>query len=549
MKITFRLLKLLAPFRWWALLAVFLSFATVGASVGLMAISAYLISKAAVATEASQLNMAITGVRVFAIARAALRYAERYVTHRITFRILTYLRVWFYKAIVPLAPARLIEHQSGDLLARIMADIETLENFYVRVIIPPLAAALVSLGTFLILGSFDIIFGVAILLFLLLTGLVLPLITRWLSQKPAAQAINVRAKLDATLVDEIQGLADLTAFGQTTRYHEKVIVLNDDLNDSQERLALVRGLANGLTALLTGLAGLTVLWLAIPLVTGGQIEGMFLALLPLTAIASFEAVSPLSLSLQYLESSKAAGRRLFDLIDAPAPIFEPDLPSSPPADFSIEVNDLSFSYRPDEPVIIKGLSFSVHSGERAALIGLSGAGKTTLVNLLLRFYEYQAGRIRIGKHALRTYQSEDIRRMIGVVNQHPYLFNSTIRDNLLLANSNASDEELVAACEMAQLHEFISGLPQGYNTHIGENGLMLSGGERQRLAIARVILKDAPILILDEATSHLDALTAKQIMHALDQFMVKRTTLVISHQVELSQFDQVIRLENGKNGA
>lgn len=546
MRITGRLIKLMAPFRWWMLLAVFLSFATVGASVGLMAVSAYLISKAALATEAAQLNLAITGVRVFAISRAALRYAERYVTHTATFRILTYLRVWFYKAILPLAPARLLEHRSGDLLARTMADIETLENFYVRVIVPPLAAALVSLCTFLLLGSFDIILGVVVLLFLLLTGLVLPLITRWLSHRPAAQTINVRGNLNAALVDEIQGMADLIAFGQSARYQEKTRALNDELNYNQERLALVRGLANGLTALFIGLAGLTTLWLAIPMVTGGEIEGVFLALIPLAAIASFEAVTPLSLSLQYLESSKAAGERLFELIDAPPPVIDPLPPSPLPADFTIEVSDLSFSYGSDEPLILNGLSFTVPSGGKAIIFGPNGSGKSTLINLLLRFWECHDGSIRLGKQELQSYQAEDVRRLIAVVSQHPHLFNSTIRDNLLLAKAEATDEELVSACEMAQIHKFINDLPQGYHTLIGENGLMLSGGERQRLAIARAILKDAPILILDEVTSHLDALTAKQITCALDQFMVNRTTLVISHQPELSQFDQVIRLEISK---
>ena len=546
MRITGRLIKLIAPFRWWMLLAVFLSFATVGASVGLMAVSAYLISKAALATEAAQLNLAITGVRVFAISRAALRYAERYVTHTATFRILTYIRVWFYKAILPLAPARLLEHRSGDLLARTMADIETLENFYVRVIVPPLAAALVSLCTFLLLGSFDIILGVVVLLFLLLTGLVLPLITRWLSRRPAAQAINVRGNLNAALVDEIQGMADLIAFGQSARYQEKTRALNDELNYNQERLALVRGLANGLTALFIGLAGLTTLWLAIPMVTGGEIEGVFLALIPLAAIASFESVTPLSLSLQYLESSKAAGERLFEMIDAPPPVIDPLPPSPLPADFTIEVSNLSFSYGPDEPLILNGLSFTVPSGGKAVIFGPNGSGKSTLINLFLRFWEYHDGSIRLGKQELQSYQAEDVRRLIAVVSQHPHLFNSTIRDNLLLAKAEATDEELVSACETAQIHKFINDLPQGYHTLIGENGLMLSGGERQRLAIARAILKDAPILILDEATSHLDALTAKQITCALDQFMVNRTTLVISHQPESSQFDQVIRLEISK---
>jgi len=544
---TGRLIKLMAPFRWWILLAVFLSFATVGASVGLMAVSAYLISKAALTTEVSQLTLALTGVRLFAISRAVFRYAERLVTHTATFRILTTLRVWFYKAIVPLAPARLVDHRSGDLLARTMADIETLENFYVRVIVPPLAAALVSLCTFLLLGSFDIILGIVVLLFLLLTGLVLPLITRWLSSRPAAEIITIRAELNAVLVDEVQGLADLVAFGQSSHYQKQVMALNDELNHSQERLALVRGLANGLTALFIGLAGLTVLWLAIPLVTGGKLEGVFLALLPLTAIASFEAVVPLSLSLQYLESGKAAGRRLFEMIDALPAVVDPEPPSPQPDGFGIEVTDLTFSYGPGEPAVFYGLSFTVPSGGKAALVGPSGSGKTTLINLLLRFWEYQDGRIRVGKQELRSYQAEDMRQMIGVVSQQPHLFNSTIRDNLLLVKAEASDEELLSACEMAQIHEFINNLPQGYHTRIGENGLMLSGGERQRLAIARVILKDAPILILDEATSHLDALTAKRVMGALEEFMAGRTTLVIAHKLELSHFEQVIRLEGGRD--
>lgn len=546
MKTTGRLIKLMAPFRWWVLLAVFLSFATVGASVGLMAMSAYLISKAALATEVSQLTLALTGVRLFAISRAAFRYAERYVTHTATFRILTHLRVCFYEAIAPLAPARLVEHRSGDLLARTMADIETLENFYVRVIVPPLAAALVSLGTFLLLGTFDIVLGIVVLLFLLLTGLALPLITRWLSHQPAAHTITIRAELNATLVDEIQGLADLIAFGQSPNYQERVMALNDELNQNQERLAVVRGLANGLTALFIGLAGLTVLWLAIPLVTGGKIDGVFLALLPLTAIASFEAVAPLSLSLQYLESGKAAGQRLFELIDAPAPIVEPESPSPMPAGYGLVVNDLAFSYGPEEPAVLNGLSFTVHSGQKAALTGPSGSGKTTLINLLLRFWDYQGGHIHLGGQALQRFQAEDVRRLIGVVPQHPHLFNSTIKDNLLLAKAEATDEELVSACEIAQIHDFINDLPKGYHTRIGENGYMLSGGERQRLAIARVILKDAPILILDEATSHLDARTGQQVMLALERFMAGRTTLVISHQLELDHFDQAISLENGR---
>ena len=209
-----RLLKLMAPFRWWILAGVLLSFATTGASVGLMAVSAYLISKAALVTDTADLNVIITGVRFFAISRAALRYAERYVTHLATFRILTRLRVWFYRAIEPLAPARLMQYRSGDLLTRTIADIETLENFYLRVVIPPLAAVLVTILGCLILGSFDVWLALALLAFIVLTGVVLPLASRWLSRQPAAELIATRAELNASLVDEVQGIADLLAYGQ-----------------------------------------------------------------------------------------------------------------------------------------------------------------------------------------------------------------------------------------------------------------------------------------------------------------------------------------------
>ena len=331
-----RLLKLMAPFRWWILAGVLLSFATTGASVGLMAVSAYLISKAALVTDTADLNVIITGVRFFAISRAALRYAERYVTHLATFRILTRLRVWFYRAIEPLAPARLMQYRSGDLLTRIVADIETLENFYLRVVIPPLAAVLVTILGCLILGSFDIWLAVALLAFIILTGVILPLASRRLSRQPAAELIATRAELNASLVDEVQGIADLLAYGQEDAYQARALNLSQQLNRLQERLAAIRGMGNGLAALFTSLAALTVLFMAIPLVTTGKIDGVFLALLPLTTIACFEAVQPLAHAFQMLESSQAAAKRIFELIDgkpavvdpvAPAPL---DLPADQP---------------------------------------------------------------------------------------------------------------------------------------------------------------------------------------------------------------------------
>jgi ATP-binding cassette subfamily C protein CydC len=534
------------PFRWWIALAVLLVFGTLGASVGLMAMSAYLISKAALVTGFFDLAVAVTAVRALAIARAALRYVERYITHLATFRILTRLRVWLYTAVEPLAPARLQGYRSGDLLTRIVADVETLDQFYVRVVAAPIAAALVTALTFIIVGAFDLKLGVVLVAFLLLTGVALPLMTRRLSHVPTAQLIADRAQLNAVLTDEIQGIADLMAFGQEQRFHGRALRLSGELERAQVRLAMIRGMSIALAVLLASLAGLTVLFLAIPLVSDGTIEGVFLALLPLTAIASFEAVQPLGAALQQLEMSQAAARRLFDLIDAPPPAKDPVHPLPPPADYSIEFHNVSFRYAPDEQRALDNVSFRLPAGGRMAVTGASGAGKSTLVNLLLRFWETHEGRICIGGNDVRAYHADDLRELLGVVSQHIHLFSGTIRDNLLLAKGDATDDEISAACRIAQVDDFIASLPLGYDTLVGENGLKLSGGERQRIAIARVVLKNAPILILDEATANLDALTEQRVMQALASFMRGRTTLIISHRLAgFEPGDPIIVLEHG----
>jgi thiol reductant ABC exporter CydC subunit len=542
-----RLLKLIAPFTGWMALAALLGFATVGSRIGLMATSAFIIAKAALHPSIAELQVAIVGVRFFGIARGVFRYLERYVSHRVTFRLLARLRVWFYQALEPLAPARLMQYRSGDLLSRLVADVETLEHFYVRVIAPPVVAVLVGGLMWVLMRRYDLELAVASLVFLGLAGLGVPLLTQRVSRGLGQRMVRVRSELNVALVDGVQGMAELLAFGQEQRHQERVGRLSQELVGLQGRMAWIGGLHGSLAGLLTNLAVLAVLVIAIPLVGEVRLDGVYLGLLVLAVMSSFEAVSPLPLALQYLENSLEAGQRLFEIVDAQPVVADPSSPSPVPQDYSLLVENVSFRYGPHEPLALDRVSLRLSQGRRLAVVGPSGAGKSTLVNLLLRFWEYETGRILLGGHELRQYRQEDLHHMIGVVSQHTHLFNATVRENLLLARPDASQADLVQAAQRAQIHEFIQSLPQGYDTWIGEQGLRLSGGERQRLAIARALLKDPPILILDEATANLDPLTERAVMQAIQVLMAGRTTLIITHRlVGLESADEIIVLQAGR---
>ena len=540
-----RELGLMARYRWWIVIGALLGAAAIASSVGLMAVSAYLIAKSAIVTNVAAVALAITAVRVLAISRAVLRYLERYATHRATLRILAGLRAWFYGAIEPLAPARLAAFHSGDLLARIVSDIDTLEDLYVRVLVPPVVAALVTLVASLLLGAFDPVLGLALLAFLAITGVVLPLASRRLTRGPSGAVVAARAEAHTLLVDQVRGVADLLVFGEGDRHRARALAAGRELDRAAERLAEVRGINAALVALCTSLAGVAVLALAIPLVTDGRLDGVVLAAIPLAAMASFEAVMPLSQSAQLLGTTDRAAARLFELVDAEPEVVDPSDPAPLPATHGLEIRGLRFRYGPSEPWVLDGLDLAIPAGTSLALVGPSGAGKSTLVSLLLRFWEYQDGAIRIGGRDIREYRADDVRTMLGVVSQNVHLFNATVRDNLAVADADATDDEIEAACRMAQLHDAIVALPEGYETRIGEDGVRLSGGERQRLAIARAIVKNAPILILDEATANLDVATESRLFDALAPFMADRTTLVISHRRTVAaRVDRVVVLED-----
>ncbi len=542
-----RLLRLASPYRWWMALSALLGFATVGSSIGLMSTSAFIIAKAALHPNIGDLQVAIVGVRFFGISRGVFRYAERLVSHNTTFKLLARLRVWFYEALEPLAPARLMEYRSGDLLSRIVGDIETLENFFVRVIAPPAVALITTVVIWFFLAMFGKNVANTLVLFLALAGLGIPILARILGREAGKKLITERAKLNTGIVDGIQGLADLLAYGRAGEQRQLVRESSKRLIAAQQKMAFVTALQDGMGVLLAGLGMLAVSVVAIPLASSGSITGVDLAVIALAALSSFEAVQPLPLAAQYLENNIEAARRLFEVVDEKPEVVDPPNPLPLPEKHDISVSGLRFAYPNANRLALDGVDFHVRDGGRLAVVGPSGAGKSTLVHLLLRFWEFHEGRIEIGGGDIRSYRQDDVRKMIGVVSQNTYLFNATVRENLLLARPNASEEEIFEAARRAQIHDFILSLPKGYDTWIGEQGVGLSGGERQRLAIARALLKDAPILILDEATANLDAVTERKVLDAIRELMEGRTTLMITHRlVGMESMDEIIVLSHGK---
>jgi ATP-binding cassette, subfamily C, bacterial CydC len=524
-----RLLELAATRRRWIVAGAALGAVGIGANVALVGVSAYLISKSALVTSVAEVALAITSVRVLAIARAAFRYLERYVTHAAVLRSLADLRVWFYASIEPLAPARLVTRRSGDLVGRIVADIDTLERFPVRVLAPLITAVAVAAIACLALGLLDPAIGIVLALFLAVAGVLLPLVTRRMARLHGAGLVTGRARFGALAVDHIGGLADLVALDQSGAHVAGALAEGMALDRTRERLAVPRAINVALGSLLTSLCGVTVLAMAIALVESGRLDGVLLAALPLAAIATFEAAQPLSQAFESLEMSRAAAGRLVELTDVASPVVDRTTTTSEPSDHAIDIVDLCFRYGPGEPLAIDGLDLSVPAGTCVALVGPSGTGKTTLLNLLLRFWEFESGEIRLGGRDIRDVAGDGVRRSMSVVPQRVDLFDATIRDNLALADGDVTDERIEAAARQAQLHDVITALPDGYATRIGEDGVRLSGGERRRLAIARAIIKDAPIVLLDEPTADLDALTERRLVASIRPFLDGRTVLLVTH--------------------
>lgn len=546
-RIWIRLLGFLRPFWLQILFSVFLGFLTIGSSVGLMGSSAWLISTAALHPSIAELGIAIVGVRFFGILRGIARYLERLTSHNVTFEVLTRLRVWFFEALVPLAPARLQRYRSGDLLGRIISDIKTLEDFYIRSIAPPLVAVLIGAGTAVFIGGYHPLGSWILASFFILIGLFQPLIVRLLASNPGRELVQTRSRLGTGLVNFIQGLPDWLVFGQADQKQSKLSAEGEEYSRVQISLTRINGLNEGLFTFFSNLAMWLVLLTAVPLVETSQLSGVMLATLALMTLVSFEAVQTLPQAMETFASSLEAGVGLFDVVDARPAVLDPAAEKRIPAQFDLQIKELSFRYPGTETNVLNQISFQIQPGEITALVGPSGSGKSTLLNLLLRFWEYQTGEIRLGGRSLQDLSQEKIRERFSVVSQSGTLFYDTIQANLALARPSAALDEIISAARKARIHDLIQSLPDGYQTLLGERGQRFSAGEQQRIRIARAVLKDAPFFLLDEPTANLDPITEKEILTTVFDLLQEKTALLVTHRlVRLNRADQILVLDQGR---
>ena len=415
MKHLLRLIKLMSKFTKWVILSILLGFFTIASSVGLMGTSAYLISRAALQPSIAVLQVAIVGVRFFGISRGIFRYFERLVSHSVNLRILSQLRHWFYNTLEPLLPASALELQSGDLLERMLSDVDVLENFYIRVVSPVFIAFMVTAGMGFLIGQFHWQLAWVTVCGLMLSGITVPLLSQILRRKSGMQVSTLRGELSAAYTEQIQGMREILLFQQESYRISKLDEIDQRYSDAQTNLVWREAFVECLNTILPGLTLISTLIVAVPLVHAGQLDGVFLAVISLMVLAGFEATTPLGTAAQNLEISLLSANRLFSLLQFQPEVHPPAVPLQLNDAKKLEMNDLSFSYRNNPSTTLREISFELVPGKKLAILGASGAGKSTLLNLLLRFWDTEPGRIQLNGIDIHNYHPIDVRRCFTLI--------------------------------------------------------------------------------------------------------------------------------------
>ncbi|HGY1464134.1 TPA: cysteine/glutathione ABC transporter ATP-binding protein/permease CydC [Klebsiella aerogenes] len=535
--------------KWLLTLGVVLAIVTLLASIGLLTLSGWFLSASAVVGVAGIYSfnymLPAAGVRGAAIIRTAGRYFERLVSHDATFRVLQHLRVATFSKLLPLSPAGLARFRQGELLNRIVADVDTLDHLYLRVISPLVGALVVILVVTIGLSVLDVTLALTLGGIMLATLLLLPPLF-YRAGKPTGEHITqLRGQYRQQLTSWLQGQAELMLFNASDRYREQMEKTEQRWQEAQRRQAELTALSQALMLLIGGIAVIAMLWMASDGVGGNSQPGALIALFVFCALAAFEALAPVTGAFQHLGQVIASARRITQITEQqPEVTFSQQTPQSF-SQIALTLNEVTFSYPQQSAPALKDISLQVAAGEHIAILGRTGCGKSTLLQLLTRAWDPANGQIQLNGQPLSALSETTLRQAMSVVPQRVHLFSATLRDNLLLAAPQASDGELANILERVGLEKLLE--DSGLNSWLGEGGRQLSGGELRRLAIARALLHDAPLMLLDEPTEGLDATTESQILDLLSEVMHEKTVLMVTHRLRgLARFNQIIVMDNGQ---
>jgi thiol reductant ABC exporter CydC subunit len=512
-----------------------------------MGTSAWLISRAAQHPAEASLTLAIVGVQFFGLSRGFLRYGERLVGHDAALRVLADLRVRVYERLEALAPAGLPLFRRGDLVARAVHDVDSLQDVVLRVIEPFVVATLVGIATVAALWWFLPQAGLVLLVALALSAVAVPWLTGRLAAREEARQATVRGELAAEVVDLIDGAPELVVMGGTTDQLSRIGQADGRLRALSRRGAGTAGIGLALTTALAGLASWGALTVGVRATHAGSFNGALLALLALVPLAAVELVTPLPAATQALQRSRVAAGRVFAAKDAPAVVRDPGHPVAVAAvPHTLELHEVWASYPGAGRAALRGVDLSLSPGRRVALVGPSGAGKSTLADVLVRFLPADAGEVTLDAVRLERYCADDVRGVVGLVEQRPHLFDTTLAENLRIGRRAAEDDELVHVLERVGLGPWLAGLPDGLATQVGPMGARVSGGQRQRVAVARALLAEFPIMVLDEPAEHLEPAAADALTADLLDVTDGRTALLITHRLAgLERVDEIVVLERG----